>query len=212
MSLSRPLARAGLVAIAAVSLSACISLFPKTKPSQLYRFDGSAAVEAQAQTPATRIGVVRIRGNFNVGAAADRIMTVSGSQVSYVAEARWSEPAVTMFDEAVTRAFGKASGPVRLAARGEPGRAPYALRLDVDRFEAAYDHGEKAAPDVRVEVHMILVRAADRKVVADLPIAAHARAANNRVGAIVQAFDQATGEVLQKMVAATNEAATPVAD
>ena len=212
MSLSLPLARAGLVAIAALSLSACISLFPKSKPAQLYRFDGSTAVEAQAQTPATRVGVVRTRGGFNTGAAADRIMTVSGTQVSYLAEARWSEPAVTMFDEAVTRAFGRAAGPVRLAARGEPGRAPYALRLDVERFEAAYDHGEKAAPEVQVEVHMTLVRAADRKVVADLPIAARARAADNRVGAIVQAFDTATGEVLRKIVTETAEGATPVAD
>lgn len=210
MSLSRPLARAGLITICALSLAGCISLFPKSKPSQLYRFDGSAAVETQAQTPAVRVGVVRTRGGFNVGAASDRIMTVSGSQVTYLAQARWAEPAVTMFDEAVTRAFGKAAGPTRLAARGEPGRAPYALRLDVERFEAAYDHGEKAPPEVRVEVHMTLVRATDRKVVADLPIAARARAADNRIGAIVQAFDQATGEVLAKVVATTNETATPI--
>lgn len=212
MSPIRPLARAGVVAVAAVSLSACISLFPKSKPAQLYRFDGVSAVESSAQAPAVRTGVVRIRGGFNNAAAADRIMTVDGAEVSYLANSRWAEPAVTMFEEAVTRAFGKANGPVRLAARGEPGRAPYALRLDVERFEAVYDHGEKAAPDVRVEVHMTLVRAADRTVVKDLAIATHARAGDNRVAAIVQAFDSAVGEALKQVVAATNEGATPTDD
>ena len=195
-----------------MSLSACITVFPKTKDAQLYRFDGVAAVEGAAQPPATRVGVIRIRGGFNNAAASDRIMTVSGSQVSYLANSRWSEPAVTMFDEAVTRAFGKANGPVRLAARGEPGRAPYALRLDVERFEAVYDRGEKAAPDARVEVRMTLVRSSDRTVVKDLPIATHARAADNRVGAIVQAFDAAVGDALKQVVVATAEGATPTSD
>ncbi len=216
MSPIRPLARAGLVALAALSLSACITVFPKTKDAQLYRFDGSATIagpaEASASASASRIGVVRVRGAFNNAAAADRIMTVGGNRVSYLANARWAEPAVTMFDEAVTRAFSKANGPVRLAARGEPGRAPYALRLDVERFEAVYDRGEKAAPDVRIEVRLTLVRAADRVVAKDMLIATHSRATDNRVAAIVQAFDSATSAAVERVVAETTQGAMPVTD
>jgi cholesterol transport system auxiliary component len=152
-----------------------------------------------------------VRGGFNSGASSDRIMTVTGSEVAYVAEARWSQPAVTLFDEALTRAFTRQSGPVRLVARGEPGRAPYSLRLDVERFEAVYDHGDKAAPDVRVELHAVLVRAADRVVVKDQVIAAHARAVDNRVSAIVQAFELSTKQALDEVVKLTVEGAKPVA-
>lgn len=211
MSPIRPLARVGLALLAALSLSACITVFPKTKDAQLYRFDGTSAVEPTAEAPAVRVGVMRVRGAFSAAAASDRIMTVSGSQVSYIAHSRWSEPAVSMFDEAVVRAFAKANGPVRLAARGEPGRAPYSMRLDVERFEAVYDHGGKSAPDVKIELHLTVVRAADRVVVKDLPIEANARASENRVGAIVQAFDAATAQALKQVVAATAEAATPAA-
>lgn len=214
MSRVHSIARAGLAGLLAVSLSGCITLLPKTKPAQLYRFSGvEAASEAPAAAPsdpAGRVGVVRARGSFSAGAAGDRIMTVTGAQVAYLAQARWAAPAVTLFDEAVMRAFSQQAGPVRLAARGDPGRAPYSLRLDVERFEAVYDRGGRAAPDVRIEIHAVLVRAADRVVVKDQTLTAHARAADNRVSAIAQAFDQATTQVLKDVVALTNEGAKPV--
>ena len=211
MSRIRNLLRAGAVVGLAVALSGCVTVFPKSKPAQLYRFDGAdeAAVTPGEASP-SRVGVVRVRGGFNGAASTDRIMTVTGSQIAYVAEARWAQPAVTLFDEALTRAFTRQTGPVRLVARGEPGRAPYSLRLDVERFEAVYDHGEKAAPDVRVEVHAVLVRAADRAVIKDQVIATHARAGDNRVSAIVQAFELSTKQALDEVVKLTVEGAQPV--
>lgn len=213
MSPIRNLLRLGAVAVLATSLSACVTVFPKTKPAQLYRFDGAdeaAASAAENLNEAGRIGVTRVRGGFNSAAASDRIMTVTGTRVAYVAEARWSQPAVILFEEALTRAFSRAPGPIRLASRNEPGRAPYALRLDVERFEAVYDHGAKAAPDVRIEIHAVLARAADRTVIKDQVISAHARAAENRVSAIVEAFEQATGQALDQVVNLTADGAKPI--
>lgn len=211
MTRIRNLLRAGAVVGIGIALSGCITLFPKTKPAQLYRFDGGGeAAAAPGEATANRVGIVRVRGAFNSAAATDRIMTVTGAQVAYVAEARWAQPAVTLFDESVTRAFNRQSGPVRLVARGDPGRAPYSLRLDVERFEAAYDQGGKAAPDVRIEIHAVLIRAADRSVVKDQTIATHARAADNRVGAIVQAFELATRQALDEVVKLSVEGAKPV--
>lgn len=211
MSRTRALAQAGLLALTAVSLSACITVFPEAKPAQLYRFDGGGSeTPAEAGSLVGRVSVVRIRGGFSTGAATDRIMTVTGSQVAYLSEARWAQPAVTLFDEAVNRAFTHQVGPVRLVARGEPGRAAYALRLDVERFEAVYDRGADGAPDVRVQVHAVLVRSADRMVMKDQVISAHARASDNRVSTIVQGFEAATAQALGEIVTLTNENATPV--
>ena len=38
--------RKTLLLLAAVALSGCITVFPKTKPAQLYRFDGADEVSA----------------------------------------------------------------------------------------------------------------------------------------------------------------------
>jgi len=187
----------------AVTLSGCITVFPKTKPAQLYRFGEMAAAESTPGT-ATRVGVARMRGTFNAAAATDRIMTVTGTQVAYVAEARWAEPASLMFEEAMTRAFAASTGPARLVGRGDNSRTAYALRLDVDRFEAAYDHGAKAAPEVRIDAHLVLVKSDDRTVIRDEIVSSRARAADNRVGAIVSAFDTATKDLMAKVVAATD--------
>ena len=211
MSRIRNVLRVVAVAGVAIALSGCITVFPKSKPAQLYRFDGAEEASATpGPTGADRVGVVRVRGGFNGAASTDRIMTVTGSEIAEVAEARWAQPAVRLFDEALTRAFTRQTGPVRLVTRGDPGRAPYSLRLDVERFEAVYDHGGKAAPDVRVEIHAVLVRAADRVVIKDQMIATHVRASDNRVSAIVQAFELSTKQALDEVVKLTVEGAKPV--
>lgn len=196
-----------IVVVVALGLSGCITVFPKTKPSQLYRFDGRQAEIAGANPAGPRIGVVRAGGSFNHAAAGDRILTVTGSEVAYVAQARWAEPAETLFNEALLGAFNAGPGPARLVIRGEPARADYTLRLDVQRFEAVYDRGARAAPEVRVEVHMVLIRASDRVLVKDETLAVQARAEANRVSGIVQAFDQAVGKMLTQIVANTNAGA-----
>jgi len=137
--------------------------------------------------------------------------TVTGSEVAYVAGARWAEAAETLFNEALLGAFNAGPGPARLVIRGEPARADYTLRLDVQRFEAVYDRGARAAPEVRVEVHMVLIRASDRVLVKDETLAVQTRAEANRVSAIVQAFDKAVGEVLTKIVSNTNAGAVQAA-
>lgn len=197
-----------LFVLLALGLSGCITVFPKTKPSQLYRFDGRQTVIAAANPAGTRVGVVRPGGSFNAAAAGDRILTVTGSQVAYLAQSRWAEPADTLFNEALLGAFNAGPGPARLVIRGEPARADYTLRLDVQRFEAVYDHGPRSAPDVHIEVHMVLIRASDRVLVKDETIAVQARATDNRVSAIVAAFDKAVGEALAAIVTNTNSSLT----
>jgi cholesterol transport system auxiliary component len=192
----------------AIGLSGCITVFPKTKPVQLYRFDGRQAVIAAANPAGDRVGVVRAGGSFNAAAAGDRILTVTGSQVAYLAQSRWAGPADTLFNEALLGAFNAGPGPARLVIRGEPARADYTLRLDVQRFEAVYDQGPRAAPDVRIEIHMVLIRASDRALVKDETLAIQARATDNRVSAIVAAFDKAVGEALAAIVANTNASLT----
>ena len=201
-------ARLAALVLAAGALSACITLLPKSKPAHLYRFDGRAALGAAQppgdRPPGGRVGVSRAAGAFQASASGDRILTVTGPQVAYLADSRWSGPASTLFDEALVNAFDTNAGPAHLVARGEPAAATYSLRLDVTRFEADYDQGPKAAPKVVVEAHVELVRASDRSVVGDRVLRTEVRASEDRVSTIVAAFDQAVGKVLAELVAWTN--------
>ena len=199
MSASRP-ARLLAVAFACLALSGCISLFPKSKPAQLYRFDGEPLQADTALQPAGARVVARGNMRFQAAASTDRILTVSGSGNAYIAGSRWVSPAPVLFEEALIRAFQTGSGP-RLAEGGSTLRASELLNLDVQTFETRYDQGDKAAPEVVVQLRAQLLRSGDRSVVGEQLLTSVQRASDNRVGPIVQAYDAAVHDVLGKLVA-----------
>ena len=95
----------------------------------------------------------------------------------------------------------------RLVARGQQGRYAYALRLDVRNFEARYAAGPDSAPTIFVRVHAALSKS-DQTIVGEQIFDASVPARDNRVGAIVGAYDQAVNDVLAKLVAWTEAKAT----
>ena len=201
----RTLIRAVAVAVCALALSGCISLLPKTKPAQLYRF-GQPPAATSAPVPVGTVGVFRANGVFQGEAAGDRILTLTGGKAAYVAQARWVAPASVLFDQAVLNAFDADPGRARLISRGEQGKTDYALRVDVRNFETRYDAGPDSAPTVVIRLRAAMSKA-DRSDAGETILEARVRAGDNRVGAIVDAYDKALAEVLGKLVAWTNQSA-----
>lgn len=193
-----------LALIAAVALAGCVSLFPKSKPVQLYRFSAPATAPAAAPAAGPRIALLLPSVIFARAVGGDRILGVTGQQTAYIAEARWVSPATVLFDEAVTRVFEDNQGSARIVRRGEVARADLVLRLEVQTFEAVYDQGAKAAPEVRIRLRASATRASDRSLVAEQVFEAKTRAYDNRVGAIVTAFNEGVGKVLTDLVAWAN--------
>jgi cholesterol transport system auxiliary component len=190
------LAAAGLALTVSASLAGCITLFPKEKPVQLYRFDAAVQpMQSAAQPFAVRTGM----SEFDPAAAGDRIMTVDGDEIAYVSDGRWSSPANQLFDQAVAHGFAAPGDPARLA--GSVGKADYRLRLVVSRFEARYPSGPTSTPTIVVLVRATLDRQSDYSHVGAKEFEAEIPAGDNRVGAIVQAFDQATTKVVGDLVA-----------
>jgi len=185
------------VGVCALALSGCISLLPKSKVAQMYRFGPLPTASAGPQ--AAGVAVFRTNGQFEEEAADDRILTVSGGKAAYIAESRWVAPAQVLFDQAVSNAFD--ASPIRLIARGQQGHAAYALRVDVRSFEARYDSG-KDAPTIVVHIHAALTKT-DQSGAGESDFEARVPASDNRVGAIVAAFDKATKDVVGQMVAWT---------
>ena len=194
--------------VAALALSGCVSLLPKSKEVDLYRFGQSTMVDAKA-VPSKRVAVYRSSGVFQHESAGDRLLTLSDGKVAYIAETRWAAPATTLWDQAVLAAFDANGGDVRLVSRGEPGGAEYILRLDVRQFEAHFDQGEKQAPTVVVRVRAALSGGRAKPIQSERIFEMQVKASDNRVAAIVTAYDQAVVGLLKDVVAWTNETATP---
>ena len=198
----RPALAALAVLTLALGLGGCITLFPKEKPSQLYRFDVSlpAAPAASGAPFAVRLAAI----NFDAAAGADRMLTTDGDQVAYLDGARWESQASELFAESVEHAFNTASGRARLVGPG-PGKADYRLTLQMTRFEAEYLNGPTAAPTIVVHLHATLARQSDLSVIGEKEFDATAPASDNRVAPIVAAYDAATTQVVGALVAWTEQ-------
>jgi len=196
-----------------LALGGCISLFPKTKPAQLYRFGENAS--ADAAKPAAAGGPVTgllLSTGFTPAAEGDRILTSAGTESAYIGESRWVSPASTLFDEAVQRAFESQGGSFRLMQHGDIGPTTLTLRIDVETFEADYAADWKGNPTVVVRARALLMRPAARGGPTSQEFVSKQPAAENRVGAIVQAYDAATTDVLGQIVSwTTSQASSPAA-
>ncbi|MFM8819296.1 MAG: ABC-type transport auxiliary lipoprotein family protein [Phenylobacterium sp.] len=193
-----------LILVSALVLAGCVTLLPETKPVQLYRFTPETEPPGSGAMAENRVPVIRAGGSFHPAAAGDRILTSEGPAAAYLANARWTQSASVLFDQSLTGAFAASTGPARLITSGELGRPAFALRVDVSRFEAAYDQGSRAPPEVRLDLHLVVTRLSDQKVVREENHSIARRAAENRSGAIASAFQAVTEEALSVIVKATD--------
>lgn len=201
--------RTALIALACVALSGCLgNLLGGGKPAQLYRFGQTPAATPAAAPSSGRIGVLRATSLFQRESSGDKILAINGDEAQYIAESRWVAPANVLWDQAVLAAFDASQGRARLVSRGEQASAHYNLRLDVRNFETRYENGPKAAPVVVIRVRAMLSRDTDRDNPMQTLFEAKAPASDNRVSAIVAAYDRAVAEVLGQIVDWTNRSTT----
>jgi cholesterol transport system auxiliary component len=191
-------------ALLPLTLGACITLFPKVAPAPLYRFDATVpAATAPNHAPYT----VRLNTlDFDPASSGDQLMTSTGDQVAYIGTARWSEPAEELFTAAVMHGFLSAGGPARLVSADAAGHADLRLQLHITRFEASYEQGPTAAPTVHIHVRADIAREKDLVVVATQEFDATAPAAENRLSAIVPAYNAATSKIVGDLAAWVNGA------
>ena len=195
---------------AAVALSGCVTLLPKTKPAQLYRFGYTPEhVEQKAQAAATAgavgkapTGIVFGTVTFPQDSAGDRIVTVEGSEVAYVAEARWTSSASGMFKDAISTGFARSGQTVTLEPRG-PTAANFRLDISVRKFETNYTRNR---PTVSVALDARLIRLSDRMVVGQKFISADVPVRKSDMSLMADGYNDATTQVVTGLIAFSEEA------
>ena len=189
---------------AAAVLSGC-SLLSTPDPVQLYRFGlPTDAPSVEGDTPAPLSVSIR-RIEFPEATRDDRILGVTGTETAYIGAARWVSPAATLFDDSLKAAFANRADQIRVLGRREPGTPPLVLQVTVTSFEARYA-APGATPDVVITARAQLRSTPERHAGGAAIRPEQARsvervftvtqpASENRVGAIVSAFDTATRDI-----------------
>ncbi len=127
-----------------------------------------------------------------------------GSRLDYLAGARWPVRTPSLVESALIESL-QDSGRLR-SVQGDFSRlrTTHSLSLEVRRFEADYTGGEP--PVAQVALAVTIGRQSDRRVLAAFTVAAQARAAENRVSAVVAALDEAFGKVAAEAAGKSIEA------
>nr|WP_217431686.1 ABC-type transport auxiliary lipoprotein family protein [Brevundimonas vesicularis] len=186
------------------ALSGC-ALLSSPDPVQNYRFGlPMAAPSAVGDTPAPLTVSIR-RIEFPQATGDDKILGVTGLETAYIGGARWVSPASTLFDDSLKAAFANRADRIRVLGRREPGTPPLILQVTVTTFEARYA-APGAVPDVVVTARAQLRSTPERRAGGGTIRPEEGRsvervftvtqpAGDNRVSAIVAAFDTATRDI-----------------
>ncbi len=200
----RPVLRLAASAAVLTALSGC-ALLSSPDPVQNYRFGlPMAAPSAVGDTPAPLTVSIR-RIEFPQATGDDKILGVTGLETAYIGGARWVSPASTLFDDSLKAAFANRADRIRVLGRREPGTPPLVLQVAVTTFEARYA-APGAVPDVVVTARAQLRSTPERRAGGGTIRPEEGRsvervftvtqpAGDNRVSAIVAAFDTATRDI-----------------
>jgi len=196
-SIKLAVAAAGLLAVAGCAL------LSSPDPVQTYRFGGPAAASAAAEGQMGLRQVSLRRVEFPEAVEGDKILGVTGTETAYIAGARWVSPASDLYMESLENAFSAQASRVRLLGPREMSRGDRSLNVDIRAFEARYA-APGAAPTVVVTARVRMLAMPDRTVSAERTFTVQQAASENRVSAIVEAFDIATRDLNTQIVSWTD--------
>lgn len=189
-----------VAALAAVSLTGC-ALLSSPDPVQLYRFGDPAGSTA---APVAQPVQVKLRAlEMPQASQGDRLLSVTGSEAAFIKGARWVSPALMLYTDALEASFASQARSVRLIGRRELTQTTRLLDVDVRRFEAQYDYAG-GTPTVVITARARLLRFPERTVAAEQTFTVSQPAGENRVSAIVEAYDVATRDLNTQIVSWTD--------
>jgi cholesterol transport system auxiliary component len=118
--------------------------------------------------------------------------------LDYFADAAWTDRAPAMVQALLVQSFENSGRIAAVARESLALRADYTLRPELRHFEA--DYGAAPVPEAHVEIDARLIRTSDRAIAAWRRFDARMAAAENRIPAIVDAFNGAFHQAARQMV------------
>lgn len=197
-----PRRRSVAAVLALLPLAAgCGGLLPKPPERQIYRL---------AATPMFRAPLPRVEAQLLIatpsalaGFDTARIpLSRSAISLDYFADAEWTDRTPFLVQAALIDGFQNSRAFAGVSSEGSGLQADFVLGVEIRDFTAIYD-SPNGPPRVRVQLNVELVRMPGRKIVAETVATRQATAAGNDIAAIVPAFNEALGGVVEDLVAWT---------
>lgn len=193
------------VLCATLSLGACSGVFEsKLAAPQAYVLRLPLAT---APATAANAGTLLVqRPEAGPGLDSDRIALLRSEQrFDFYAASRWAAPAPDLIENVMIDAL-RATGSFSAVFDDSAPFAPrYSLRCALRRFEADYT-AEKSVPTVNVALDCTLGRRRDRELLATISAQGSAAARDDRLNAVVAAFEAATATAMSELARDVAEA------
>jgi ABC-type uncharacterized transport system auxiliary subunit len=206
---------ATLMPLMPLVLAACGGLFQtKVPPPAIYQLSAAPTAAPTAASgpspdvaapldPRTFADVAVLRPRVRAGLDTDRIAALyPDRRLEYFADARWSGPLDEVIQDLAMQEFRSTAGLRSVSADVSAFPSAYWVEIDVTDFQAEYS-ASAAAPTVHVHLLARLGNSGDRHIVAQFDANAEEAAAENRLSAIVSAYNRAADKALAEIAAGT---------
>jgi cholesterol transport system auxiliary component len=191
--------RLAVCAAAAAMLAGC-ALLEAPEPQDLYTVTPKSTFDADLPAVYWQLAVEApaAAANLNTGRIA---IAMTPTSTDYYAKAAWTDRAPLMVQTRIVDSFENTRKIVAVTRESIGIRANYVLQPDLRNFEALYYYGEP--PIVRVRIIAKLVRMPDRQIIGVGSFERCVRARADKLPKVVEAFDQALGSVIKRLVSWT---------
>ncbi|MDI1287198.1 MAG: ABC-type transport auxiliary lipoprotein family protein [Reyranella sp.] len=195
--------RWAVCAAAAIALTGCQALNAidsVAEPTDLYTVTPKSTFDHDLPNVYWQLAVeVPVSAaSLNTGRIAIQMTPTS---TDYYAKVAWTDRAPLMVQTRIVDSFENTRKIVAVARESIALRANYVLTPDLRNFEAMYFYGQP--PIVKVRIIAKLVRMPDRQIIGVASFERCVRARADKVPKVVDAFDQALGSVIKRLVSWT---------
>jgi cholesterol transport system auxiliary component len=198
--------RIGLALCLSLALAGCGGLFHSSlQPDQVYILR-AAPISAGPATQPVAASVRINRPTANPGLDSSQVVLVqSDRRMSFFAMSRWASPPANLVEMLAVEKLRGSGTWQSVADSGSAFPSDYVVLITVRRFEADYTGGG-VAPEVHVVLDCIVGKREGREVIASFLAEASVKASENRMSAVVPAFESATNAALDSLATRTAQA------
>ena len=192
--------RAVTLAIALIGVAACSSIVPGADRDPPKLYDLSPKSTFSPKLPKAQWQLVVEPPVAAAGLSSARIaLKRQPLRLEYYAKVSWTDTTPKMVQTLVIESFENTNKIVSVGRTSAGLRSDYVLKTGLREFQAEYMR-TKGRPRIRVRISAKLVRMPQRTIIASKSFERIVSAKSNKMDAIVNAYDNALGKVLKKLV------------
>ncbi len=181
-----------------LAAAGCVNVAPGGKePARLFTLSPKSTFSKQLPTTGLHLNV-EMPSAGSVLNSPKIALSRSAFAFDYYARATWVDMAPTMVRTLLLESFSNTRKIVSVTGQSLAPRADYSLVTELREFQAEYD-GD-GPPAVRVRINAKLVELPRRTIVATKSAEYVERAKDTDLDSIINAFDQALGRVMRRIV------------